>query len=312
MIVVLILGEEAWMKARLGSVGFPSKLWYLFLNCRPGNVASWASLVVIGWATTVRSIMLVEFLLRFMVLGFFAFLLNGFSFSINNVFDVKEDVNSGKTSNMVAMGKVSRKEAAAFSIIIGAISVAFFSATGGLPGLLLSASCLILGLLYSTPPVRFKEKPALDILSHGFFLGSLLVVLGAHAYGGVTNATTYTYAIAFFFISCLFQLQNMLGDYFVDRDSGVKTTAVRLGTLERGRWLASTFATLGVAATIYTSWYFIVEPILVGLLILVQLVNLVILSPKVSVYMVYVYQKKIQPYFMVGWGVTLLLLTIIL
>ncbi|MEM3465758.1 MAG: UbiA family prenyltransferase, partial [Candidatus Jordarchaeales archaeon] len=182
--------------------------------------------------------------------------------------------------------------------------------TCGLEGALLSLACLILGLLYSAPPFRLKEKPLLDVVSHGFFLGSILVLLGAYFRGGSPNNMTYAYALDFFFISCIFQLQNMLGDYVFDSDAGVKTSIVRLGSLEKGRIASSMFILIGITLTVVAAWRFKIDWLPVAILLFMQVLNFLLIQPKTPVYVVYVYQKKVQPYLMICWGVILLLATL--
>jgi len=284
----------------------------LFLNCRPWNAASWASLVILGWATALGKIVPLEFLINFIILGFFSVLLNGFSFAVNNVFDIEEDRRAGKKSNLVATNEVSARWAIVFSLIVGTVSTAFFAYACGLEGALLSLACLTLGILYSAPPFRLKEKPFLDVLSHGLFLGSFLVLLGAYFQGGIPNNTTYAYALAFFFISCIFQLQNMLGDYVFDSDAGIKTSIVRLGSLKRGRIASSIFILAGIAATLASVWRFSLDWLPLSVLLFIQVLNFLLIQPKTPVYVVYVYQKRVQPYLMVCWGVILLLVTLAL
>ena len=129
-------------------------------------------------------------------------------------------------------------------------AVAYFSYVGGILGFLFSTTCAVLGFLYSVPPVRFKQRPVIDVVSHGLFLGALLILIGTTAYGGTLNQIAYFFAVGFFAVSCLFQMQNLLGDYFVDRDLGIKTTAVSLRSWENGRYFFLAFATLGIIGTI--------------------------------------------------------------
>lgn len=295
-----------------------AKLKYLFLNCRMSNIAGWTSIVIIGWATTFNpeeftSLFQVTFnaLLQIVPLAVFAFLLTGSFFSINNAFDVKEDINAGKTSNLVARGLITRNEAILFSVLMAMAAVAFFSYIGGILGFLFSTICAILGFLYSVPPVRFKKRPGIDIVSHGLFLGSLLVLIGTTAYGGTLNETAYFFAVGFFVVSCLFQMQNLLGDYFVDRDMGIKTTAVSLRSWERGRYFFLTFATIGAIGTLALGWYLAINWIIVILLVSIQVVNIIIYMPWFSVYKIYLYQLRIQPVLLILWGVLILLVTIL-
>jgi bacteriochlorophyll c synthase len=282
------------------------------------NIAGWTSVVIIGWATTFNPAkfnnifeLTYNALLHMFPLAIFAFFLTGSFFSINNAFDVQEDINAGKTSNLVARGLITKNEAVLFSVIIAMAAVAFFSYIGGLFGFLFSTTCVVLGFLYSIPPFRFKKRPGIDVISHGLFLGSLLILIGNTAYGGALNETAYFFAVGFFVVSCLFQMQNLLGDYFVDRDLGIKTTAVSLRSWEKGRYFFLTFAILGTVGTIYFGWYLAIDWIIIILLVAIQVVNITVYMPFVSVYKIYLYQLKVQPIILLVWGVALLLITII-
>ncbi|MBS7251638.1 MAG: UbiA prenyltransferase family protein [Candidatus Freyarchaeota archaeon] len=294
------------------------KIKNLFLNCRMRNIAGWTSLVVIGWATTFslgkfQSIFQVTFnvLLHMIPIGVFAFFLTGSFFSINNAFDVQEDINAGKTSNLVARGLITKKEAIIFSIVLAMASIAFFSYVGGFLGFLFSVTCVVLGFLYSVPPVRFKKRPVVDLISHGLFLGSLLILIGATTYGGTLNRTAYFFAVAFFVVSCLFQMQNLLGDYFVDRDLGIKTTAVSLRSWERGRYFFLAFAIIGTIITIIFGWYLVIDWRIISLMALIKSINILVYLPLFSVYKIYLFQLKFQPAILMAWGATILLATLI-
>jgi len=295
------------------------KIKHLFQNCRMSNIAGWTSLVIIGWATTFnpgqfQNIFQVTFniFIQILPLGVFAFLLTGSFFSINNAFDIQEDISAGKTSNLVARGLITKNEAILFSVLLAMAAVAFFSYIGGLLGFLFSITCAALGFLYSVPPVRFKKRPVIDIVSHGLFLGSLLILIGTTAYGGTLNQTAYFFAVGFFVVSCLFQMQNLLGDYFVDRDLGIKTTAVYLRSWENGRYFFLAFATIGLIGTVVFGWYLKIDWLLVLLLVTIQVVNIIVYIPWFSVYRIYLYQLKVQPIILIVWGAALLIATMIM
>lgn len=296
-----------------------AKVKYLFLNCRMSTIAGWTSIVIIGWATTFNpekfsSLLQVTFnaFLQIFPVAVFAFLLTGSFFSINNAFDVKEDKNAGKISNLVARGLISQKEAILFSVVTAMAAVAFFSYVGGILGFLFSTTCAVLGFLYSVPPFRFKKRPFIDVVSHGLFLGALLVLIGTTAYSGTLNNTAYFLAVGFFVVSCLFQMQNLLGDYFVDREMGIKTTAVFLRSWERGRYFFLAFATLGAIITLVFGWYLSINWIIIILLVSIQAVNIIVYLPWFSAYKIYLYQLKVQPVLLILWGVIILLATILL
>ncbi len=155
------------------------------------------------------------------------FLYLGFSFAINNCFDVKEDKLS-KKDNPIATGKLSFRKALIFSM-----SIAFFSLIlslyFGLNIFLFYLVTLLMSLFYSAPPLRFKSRFMLDILSHGLFFGALLFFLPLIIFNSGLSLFHYSIAFSIFWFSIILELRNHVADYEGDKRAGLRTSVCILG-----------------------------------------------------------------------------------
>jgi 4-hydroxybenzoate polyprenyltransferase len=95
--------------------------------------------------------------------------------------------------------------------------------------MIIYGALLILSGAYSTPPLRFKSLPVIDMLSHGLFFGSLIVFFGVSVSGGSNPLTMFLLADVFI-LSLTLELYNQIDDVAEDAESGVKTTVVVIGT----------------------------------------------------------------------------------
>lgn len=194
-----------------------------------------------------------------------------FSFSINNVFDVESDrINPNKLKqNPIAIGLISKKEALIVSIILALLGITIattensFSLTIYIIMLLLSAS-------YSTPPIRLKGRPPLDLLSHGFFFGSLLIIYGS-SISHKFDWSTIEIAILMYFYSLFLQLRNLRDDLDYDKLSLTITTAVKIGR-EKSSVMLSILAIVVISLVAYIAiTYGILLPLIGVMLLLTTL-----------------------------------------
>jgi len=152
-----------------------------------------------------------------------------FSFSINNCFDVKNDVKEHKMNkNPVASGLIGFKEGVFVSVLTASIGMLMACLWLNFLSSCIYTILLLLSLGYSAPPLRLKSVPVADLMSHGLFFGSLLFLYGASAVG---NLNPYVIALAFplFIHSVALNLRNHLDDFDEDMLSKTKTTACWLG-----------------------------------------------------------------------------------
>jgi len=154
----------------------------------------------------------------------------GFSFSVNNCFDYEGDRLGGKASkNPIATNQMSVRSGILFSILLAASGLALTLVWFGTGSLIIYGVLLILSGAYSTPPLRFKSLPLIDMLSHGLFFGSLIVFFGVSVSGGSNPLTMFLLADVFI-LSLTLELYNQIDDVAEDAESGVKTTVVVIGT----------------------------------------------------------------------------------
>jgi len=156
------------------------------------------------------------------------FLMLGFGFSINDCFDVESDRLNKLKQNPVAKKEIEFKRAFLFSIFL-ALSAIALSAFFGLKVFLF---CLVLSFLafsYSSPPLRLKSRPFLDVLSHGLFFGAFLFLLPFLVFSTALKLSHYLLAFSFFYLSAILELRNHLRDYRSDKKAGLKTTVCVLG-----------------------------------------------------------------------------------
>jgi len=151
----------------------------------------------------------------------------GFSFAINDCFDVEEDRMKESRNNPVADGELSKRRALVFSISLALLGI-LLSVWFGLTIFVYFICLTLLSAFYSIPPVRFKTRFPLDILSHGFFFGSLIVILPALIFGSITSGVVLV-AVSIFVLSIAIELWNHIIDFESDSKAQVRTTASVLG-----------------------------------------------------------------------------------
>lgn len=151
----------------------------------------------------------------------------GFSFAINDCFDVEEDRIKESKSNPVADGEITKRGALAFSISLALLGV-LFSGWFGFAVFVYFICLTLLSLFYSAPPLRFKTRYPLDIISHGLFFGSLILILPALIFGSITSAVLLI-AVSIFVLSITVELWNHIIDFESDSKAQVRTTACVLG-----------------------------------------------------------------------------------
>ena len=156
------------------------------------------------------------------------FLYLGFSFSINNCFDIKEDLLKRKKSNPVAMEEMTQKEGIILSLLLALLGISL-SLLCGLNVFLFFSILIFLSLSYSSPPFRLKSRPFLDLISHGLFFGSLLFLFPSVFFSKCVETLHALIAISIFYFSIILELRNHIEDYESDKKAGLRTAVCVLG-----------------------------------------------------------------------------------
>jgi 4-hydroxybenzoate polyprenyltransferase len=201
-----------------------------FANVRMGDWGGYLLISILGYMLGFDSsnIYLVKSLLSlpyFVVIACYL----GFSFSINNCFDYEGDRLGVKaTRNPIALDRISLRSGFIFSIILATSGLAITVFLLGAGPALIYLVMLSLSGAYSSPTPRLKSIPFLDLLSHGLFFGSLIVIFGLSVTGGSSPQTLFICA-GIFIASLIVELNNQIEDAAADTEAGVKTTTVAVG-----------------------------------------------------------------------------------
>jgi len=155
-----------------------------------------------------------------------------FAFGINNCFDIETDIAEGDVNkNPIAIGKIPFKNALIVVLMIavlGSTLLVFYAPAWEV--IFIYLLLLFLGGFYSVPPLRFKTRPFLDIISHGFFFGSLLYIYGCLIQGNdVMTVIRDPLVPLIFTYSIILNLRNHWEDYDFDLKANINTTATYLG-----------------------------------------------------------------------------------
>jgi 4-hydroxybenzoate polyprenyltransferase len=149
-------------------------------------------------------------------------LLLAFGFSINDVFDTKEDRYHLEKENLLVSKEISFPKGLIFSIFLGIFGLAL-SAFFGWKIFLFCLMAFLLGFFYSAPPIRFKGRPFLDLISHGLFAGALIFFFPVLIFNQKLTSLHYLLGFSFFYLSVMAELRNHLEDYETDKKGGLKT-----------------------------------------------------------------------------------------
>ncbi len=107
---------------------------------------------------------------------------------------------------------------------------------------------LILGVLYSLPPIKLKGKPLLDTMANGFGYGMINFAVGWLLVRSFDTAMFVRFVPYFLSISAVF-INTTVVDIEGDRKAGEKTTAILLG-----KQVSLVCSTVLMAAAILTAY----------------------------------------------------------
>ncbi len=199
------------------------------------GVFNWSAFSFIGFILAMSSLQLSDYLIPFLVFVVSTFCITSFTFSINNYYDIESDKKNPKKIhfNAMATGMISKQTGVFMNIIFVVVPlfVSFFYEME------VFFFCVLLTFwmwIYSSPPLRLKGRPGIDIIWH-FIAFFLLLMWGAVIAGSITPIN-WLVAISIGVFSCIAQIMNHMGDYEFDKESGTKTYVVSKG-LEKARIL---------------------------------------------------------------------------
>lgn len=168
------------------------------------------------------------------------------SFVINDVEDAEDDAKDPKKvkRNPISAGVLTKQQGYIFYFSLNLIAL--------IPLLLINLNIFLAGLatavvgyLYSCLPIRFKSRPIVDVLSHGFFLAGAEVLIFALLPNSIFDTKALLVFTGLYLFSMGGDLYNEVRDWVVDREVGLKNTASILG-YNLARYVCYTFYGLGI------------------------------------------------------------------
>lgn len=235
---------------------------FIFLTqfIRIEHVFGWTAISFGGFILGTNSLKILDYLIPFLVFLISTFCIISFTFSINNYYDAESDrINPRrKDFNAIASGKVSKKLGIYLNLMLVIIPLAV-SLLYKLEVFLLCILFLFWMWIYSSPPLRLKSRPGLDIIWH-FFAFIIFVIWGSLIAGNIA-LINWLAAISIGAFSLIGQVENHIYDYSFDKESGTKTFAVWIG-LEKTKKILTILSIIHIILLIplmllYTISYYI-------------------------------------------------------
>ncbi|MFX0063680.1 MAG: UbiA family prenyltransferase [Candidatus Hermodarchaeota archaeon] len=103
----------------------------------------------------------------------------------------------------------------------------------GLDFLIISILTALIGYFYSAPPLRFKEMPVTDFITHGFYVGGFFFILGGLVIAPLRILLAQPLFLILFFLSVVdmanIQYNSQLLDIEIDNEGSQRTTSLWIG-----------------------------------------------------------------------------------
>lgn len=151
-----------------------------------------------------------------------------FGFSINDRFDLKEDKYRKDRVNPVVSKEIGLKSGLILAISPGILAL-ILASLFSFKIFLFSLIGIAIAFFYSAPPLRFKNRPLLDLISHGLFAGVFWFLLPLLIFKTNLNLFHYLITFSIFYLSIMLELRNHLEDYETDKKGGLRTFVCVLG-----------------------------------------------------------------------------------
>lgn len=192
------------------------------------GVFNWSAISFMGFILGLSSLDLINYLIPFLVFITTTFCIISFTFGINNYYDIDSDRKNPRRKNINAMASgIISKQVGFFLNIVLVIIPLVISILFKLEVFLFCIVILFWMWIYSSPPLRLKGRPVVDVIWH-FFAFVLLITWGSFISGSVGMINCLV-AISFGIFSCIAQVDNHVRDYSYDKKTGTMTYAVWAG-----------------------------------------------------------------------------------
>lgn len=177
-------------------------------------------------------------LLRLILAFIISIFLLPFIWMTNDYFDAPYDSldPEKKNRNVFCSGKLANNPYSGYLILFLPFGISLvLSFLLGLEIFFLTIFIALIGFFYSAPPLRFKEVPVLDVITHGFYVGGYFFLLGGAVLTPLSSLITQQppLVLVFFFLSVVdmsaIQYNSQLIDIEVDSKSKQRTTSLWMG-----------------------------------------------------------------------------------
>ena len=176
-------------------------------------------------------------------------IVTGAIFVLNQYFDRKSDIlNPQKRHLPVAAGELSPEQSSVLVVSLFAIGL-LVAAVVDYTLLFLFVTYIGVGIVYSTPPLHFKKRPVIDLLTVGVGSGILPFLIGMQVSNKLLIDSSLSLILICIIPLFLFQIAShifqAIGDYEADKDEKITTFVVRYGK-EKSAKIAVLFSSLSL------------------------------------------------------------------
>ena len=183
------------------------------------------------WIPLIGAFLAQASLKNFLIIAIIYFCATGYSFVVNNYFDVEIDKkHQGKiqsNKNPLAQGFITKKGTLTFLGILLIVPIVLALQINFL-GFFFVLLSILASTFYSIKYLRLKEKSFLDITTHGFMFGFFPFLAGVTLAGGNFNFLSVLIGILFTFITANELLIHQIVDYQDDLGN-TNTTVIKIG-----------------------------------------------------------------------------------
>lgn len=150
-----------------------------------------------------------------------------YAFVINDCEDAEDDSQDPKkvNRNPISAGLISYEEGLWIARVTAIITFVLSFFISGVVGVIVVASALLVGHLYSAKIIRFKSLPIIDFISHAYCLAMVETLLLFTLPTAVITTNSWLILFGLGLFSAGGDLFNEYRDYQVDRDTNLKNTA---------------------------------------------------------------------------------------
>jgi chlorophyll synthase len=167
-----------------------------------------------------------SFIIGFLIVGPF---LGGSTLLFNDYWDYKMDkISRRKSDYPLPKGLIARSTILKASIIFMVLAI-IFSLTISILYTIIICICIFLAILYSTPPVRIKNRAGLDVLLNATGAGILCSFAGWIIIKPIWEFPFFWLIPMFAGVAAIY-IPTTIIDYESDKKNGVNTISVILGT----------------------------------------------------------------------------------